>query len=323
MNENDNKVIEDIVFTYEFNESIERIFDCFRNINILLECTFSNHLSNLQIEKHLNNLDVVGLTSHFDWNKKFSLIFIKDKVIKSNDYCELLYKCINVNGLENAFDLSFQFYRNSCEKNTLFISTFFPKYNLISDMIKKECSENDLKEMCKRIEDLLKSKLKTIIQNESILIERPMKEIIYFLLNSNLSLPVYLKLEDENLLQINEPISLGTCIYLYEDKEKKNILYEYKICGLLKSESTYIINLVKRKGDVEISKIKLTIIYLSDLTTAFFVKHEFSKYVDLSEVSGISKRKKTYLKNIKTTLENKNYIKEALWNKLSNKNIDI
>jgi len=318
MNEIDNNPIEDIVFTYEFNESIERVFDCFRNINILLECTFSKHLSNLQTEKHLNYLDVVGLTSSFDWNKKFSLILKKEKVIKSNDYCELLYNCININGLENAFDLSFQFYRNSCEKNTLFISTFFPKYNLITGVIKNEFSENNLKEMCKRIEDLLKSKLKTIIQNESILIERPMKEIIYFLMNSKLSLPVYLKLEDEDLLKIIYPISLGTCIYLYEDKEKKNILYEYKITGLLKSESTYIINIVKRKGDVEISKIKISIIYLSDLTTAFFVKHEFSKYIDLSEVSGISKRKKTYLKNIKTTLENKNYIKEALWNQLSN-----
>jgi len=318
MNEIDNNPIEDIVFTYEFNESIERVFDCFRNINILLECTFSNHLSNLRTEKQLNNLDVVGLISNFDWNKKFSLTLKKEKVIKSNDYCELLYKCININGLENAFDLTFQFYRNSCEKNTLFISTFYPKYNLIIDVIKKECSENNLKEMCKRIEDLLKSKLKTIIQNESILIERPMKEIIYFLLNSKLSLPVYLKLENDDLLKIIEPITLGTYMYLYEDKDKNNILCEYKITGLLKSESTYIINIVKRKGDVEISKIKISIIYLSDLTTAFFVKHEFSKYIDLSEVSGISKRKKTYLKNIKTTLENKNYIKEALWNQLSN-----
>ena len=318
MNEIDNNPIEDIVFTYEFNESIERVFDCFRNINILLECTFSNHLSNLKTEKHLNNLDVVGLTSNFDWNKKFSLTLKKEKVIKSNDYCELLYKCMNINGLENAFDLTFQFYRNSCEKNTLFISTFYPKYNIIIDVIKKECSDNNLKEMCKRIEDLLKSKLKTIIQNESILIERPMKEIIYFLFNTKLSLPVYLKLEDEDLLKIIQPISLGTCMYLYEDKDKKNIICEYKITGLLKSESTYIINIVKRKGDVEISKIKISIIYLSDLTTAFFVKHEFSKYIDLSEVSGISKRKKTYLKNIKTTLENKNYIKEALWNQLSN-----
>jgi hypothetical protein len=321
MNETNNNPIEDIVFTYEFNETIERVFDCFRNVNILLECTFSKHLSNLQTEKHLNNLDIVGIISNFEWNKKFSLVFKKEKVTKSNDFCELFYKCINVNGLENAFDLSFQFYRNSCEKNTLFISTFFPKYNLISDMIKKECSIKDLEEMCKRIEDLLKSKLKTIIQNESILIERPVKEIVYFLMNSKLSLPLYLKLEDDDLLNIVQPISLGTYIYLYENKEKKNILYEYKITGLLKSDSTYIINIVKRKADVEISKIKLSVIYLSDLTSAFFVKHEFSKYIGFNEVSGISKRKTTFLKNIKTTLENKNYIKEALWNKLSNQYI--
>ncbi len=88
-------------------------------------------------------------------------------------------------------------------------------------MIKKECAIKDLEEMCKRIEDLLKSKLKTIIQNEYILIERPVKEIVYFLMNSKLSLPLYLKLEDDDLLNIVQPISLRTYIYLYENKKKK------------------------------------------------------------------------------------------------------
>ncbi len=73
--------------------------------------------------------------------------------------------------------------------------------------------------------------------------------------------------------------------------KKKNILYEHKITGLLKSNSTYIINIVKRKADVEISKIKLSVIYLSDLTSAL---HEFSKYIGFNEVSGISKKKQLF-----------------------------
>ena len=80
MNEINNNPIEDMVFTYQFNETIERVFDCFRNVNILLEFTFSKNLSNLQTEKHLKNLDIVGITSNFEWNKKFSLILKKKKL---------------------------------------------------------------------------------------------------------------------------------------------------------------------------------------------------------------------------------------------------
>jgi hypothetical protein len=230
------------VLTYNFKENLSQIFSYFTSFTQLNNLHDKNIFTYLTSSKQNNflNLDIITSFELLIKNDIITLELIEKK--NSLNYNLLEYKIIkiNENSVLNIFNIFFSFYMNTNDNSTVVVLEilgykYYENLKKIGNNIKKYFSEE-----FKKLSIFLYNNNLNIINYESILINRPLLQVIKY---------------------------LNKCKILNNCKYYKLI----KIDGNKEKISIFLKN--------EISSMEINIIYLSNISSFVEVKRNFNIYL--------------------------------------------
>jgi len=233
-----------LVLTYNFKENLSQIFSYFVSFNNLDNLHNNYIFTNLTCSKQ-NNFPNLDLITSFELIIKNDIITL-DLIEKQNliNYKLLAYKInkINENEILNIFNIFFSFYVNTNDNSTVVVleilgNKYYENLESIGNGIK-----NFFYEEFKKLSIFLYQNFhcNNIINYESILINRPLLQIVKYLNNCKI---------------------LNNCKYYKLIKIDGN---KEKISIFLKNE---------------ISSLEINIIYLSKISSFVEIKRNFNIYL--------------------------------------------
>ena len=291
-------------FSYIFNEDIERLFSFLTNKNVLYELIFNSFINRYSLDKTnvKSGKSFEGLKMFFDWNNKHKCEVEVYEVDFNTKVKKIGLKFIKIDNYTNPLILNYYYYWNSCEINTLLKIEIITFEKFHYENLKREYSQEFKFQLCKKIEYYLKYDYNSLIQFESILIDKPIKEIFNKVkeLNSFISFFLCPNLSIESCTDF----SYGSNLRVFDIN--KNVIFIYKLKGIFISNNRICVKIDKidKKGN-KILTAKLMVDKLDNNVSLFCIYHLYSKYVNSQEIWKLSKKKKHCLKSIKKYFENK------------------
>lgn len=290
-------------FSYVFIEDVERLFSFLTNKNVLYELIFKSFIYKYSLDKTNVKKEKFfeGIKIFFDWNNKYKCEVEVYEVDYNTIIKKIGLKFLKIDNYNNPLILNYYFYWNSCETNTLLRIEIITFEKLHYENLKKEYSEEFKFQLCKKIENYLKYDYTSLSQFDSILINKPLKEIYKNIKEINKFISFFLS---PNLfIESFNNFSYGSFLRVFDIN--KNVKFIYKFKGILISNNRICIKVDKiDEKENKILTAKLMVEKLDNNVSLFFIKHHYSKYVNSREIWELSKKKKNCLKYFKKFIEN-------------------
>ena len=295
-------------FSYIYYEDVDRVYSCLTNKYVLNEIIFKDYISNINYNKdNVKQNDLEGIQISFLWKNNLNCELRIDENENKYENKKISISFIKINEYINPGKINFYFYWNSCEANTFFLIEIITKNSNIKDMIlQKEINKETTKILFQKIENYIKYDYNCLIQFDSIIIERNIKDIFNYIKGLNKIIPFFYGNPNNIYIEHLNNISFGSILKVYESE--KNIEYQYKISGVLISEDRICIQLNKKVNNEDFLSVKISIDKCDEETSSFFIKHQYKKYVNSYDIRQLSKKKKNCFKFLKKNLEIENNI---------------
>ena len=157
-NEDNDKNNDDIVFkafTHIFDTNLNDVKEILTDNLFFKNVCPASIIDNVQFT--LNNFsDKVGNTISFRWKKFYTLELICNKAFSSKNYAFYTLKLINLKPVNiGNLQMTFKYYYNTCENNTLFIIEYLLDKGILSEVFKEEFLDIDMKEICKSCQKVI------------------------------------------------------------------------------------------------------------------------------------------------------------------------
>ena len=300
-----NKVIKRS-FSYIYYEDIDRVYSCLTNKYVLNEIIFKDYILNLNYHNdNLKQNELEGIQISYIWKNSINCEIRIDENENKYENKKISISFIKINEYINPGKVKFYFYWNSCEANTLMlIETITINSNFNDIILDKEINKETTKIFFQKIENYIKYDYNCLMQFDSIVIERNIKDIFNYIKGLNKIIPFFYANSNNIYIEQLNNISFGSKLKVYDCE--KNIEYQYKISGILISEDRICIQLNKKVNNEDFLSVKISIDKCDEETSSFFIKHEYKKYVNSNEIRQLSKKKKNCFKFLKRNLEIEN-----------------
>ena len=135
----------------------------------------------------LNNFtDREGNIISFRWKKFYTLELICKKRFSSKNYAFYTLKLINLKPVNiGNLEMTFKYYYNTCENNTLFIIEYHLDKGILSEVFKEEFLDIDMKEICKSCQNIINQIKRESTHLSSIFFKSSKKDAWNAIMNLN------------------------------------------------------------------------------------------------------------------------------------------
>ena len=135
----------------------------------------------------LNNFtDMEGNIISFRWKKFYTLELICKKIFSSKNYAFYTLKLINLKPVNiGNLEMTFKYYYNTCENNTLFIIEYHLDKGILSEVFKEEFLDIDMKEICKSCQNIINQIKRESTHLSSIFFKSSKKDAWNAIMNLN------------------------------------------------------------------------------------------------------------------------------------------
>jgi len=129
-------------FSYIFDEEIERVFQAFIHVSASLRISFRNSLSELIFFEGKSFADE-NCQFSFKWKNYYTFKMISEKIIKTKFFKSFTHSSISIDKVPMQIKITFEFYWDSINENTIFILDLDYQDEFFTDLIKADFSEED------------------------------------------------------------------------------------------------------------------------------------------------------------------------------------
>ena len=309
--------------SFIFDDDIEKVYKSFFTPKILYKAGIIGtilEVNHYEITTNTaDNAKVKGINYKFCKPLSCNLDAIySSKVINESHFKSLSQKITAINGqkINSNFYICYNYYVNTANNST--IVTFEiesdkknnPFMKLYYDLIPKEAKL----EYCSKIKAYLNHWNQRVLTMESIVIERPFKQILEYIRDLQNILP---KLHDGNQLQLNDICTsdLKEKVYNVYHQTKKKII-KYTISNVFEERDKAIVKCEKeinaKKGIKKTSN--MTVVKLSPVSSFVTIESEIPGCIKGEYYNFVSQYLQTFLQKVKTALEKKVCYDESISN---------
>ena len=207
-----------IKFSHLFDDVIDRVYECFSNIQLNLGIAYQNLVTKLKFHKG-ECFDEENAEFTFFWKNYYEVTMLVEDVKIFPFFRAYKYRTIRIDKILLQLSLIYNFYWDSVEEKTLFILEIEYQDEFFGDLIKNEINEKDNLNVCENIEKYLYNIVKGLEVNNFCLINAPFIEIWKTISNPCIFFNIIAK-ELITILKDKE-LNINSILEIYEEKDKK------------------------------------------------------------------------------------------------------
>ena len=252
-------------FSYAFNETLQRVFDCFTNYSTVSLITYNGLISEVCKIKG-NSFNEINAVFTFLY-KNYYHVNIKVISCENNELSkEMCYEIYNVKEIPN-FNIKFlmNFYWNTTENQTLLTFDFKINDIFFKELFEDEITEQDVIQIVHNVDTYLKFNIKDLECNEATIIQGNIKDIWNFICDWTKLFAFVIENHKIKLMYSTNIIQLGTQVDVIEMISNKNIC-SMKVRKICVSESNMEIEFVSWKEPEGIFKRMITCLHVVKLS---------------------------------------------------------
>ncbi len=167
-----------ILFSYCFDDELERVYNCFKNFYIYTEITLSSILTKAKKIKG-EFFDEEGAIMELILKNNYPIIVIVKNIHSSPLYHSFKHKLTYHEKNQMETYLECKFYWDSCEKKTIFFYEYYFNDELFSPF-KNIMNENEFYTMCNNVQEYLKNNYEGLEISKGIFIHASIKKVWNF-----------------------------------------------------------------------------------------------------------------------------------------------
>ena len=202
-----------ILFSYIFDEELERVYDCFTDIGINCDIAFKNLITKLQFTKGEERFDAENSEYIAIWKDYYEIKMVVENIKKERYFRTYTNRSLSIDKLPSGISLVYSFYWDSVEEKTVFILEFIYQDEFFADLYKNEFNMSDKVKICTNIEQYLNSVVKGLEISLTAIINSPFEKIWKYVISPKVFFGLLFK--DIIIICKDEEISLDTEISIY------------------------------------------------------------------------------------------------------------
>ena len=274
------------------------------SIHPILAANNSFLFLNSSLSVNLEKLE--GLIFECRWKKKYILSLKIVKVQDSDRFSKSLdIECLEMNHYEKAFNLQIRLYWNSYELKTHLLFRFFPKDQIVEEIIQREFNEDDRNKILNRLDEYLNNDLSNLENCLTSLVFASMKELSIYLRDiRNIIIHSY-GMENKKFEFYQSPLinTVQNC-RLYDNNN--NLWQEYIFTGYFVDKKIACQMRWEKKENNKLFCIyRISICYLEENISLLIFKNVFQTHVTTQYLSDINTRKKSFFNEIRNYFNKK------------------
>ena len=170
-----------ILFSYCFNDELERVYKCFQNYYIYTEITLSSIITKAKKIKG-EFFDEEGAIMELILKNQYPLLVTVKNIFSSPLYKSFKHKLNYHDKKQMETYLECKFYWDSCEKKTIFFFEYYFNDELFTPF-KNIMNDNEFYVMCNNVQEYLKNNFEGLEISKGILIHASIKKVWKFFNN--------------------------------------------------------------------------------------------------------------------------------------------
>ncbi len=202
-----------IKFSYIFDEELDRIYECFTDMNINTGITFKGLITKLKFIKGEEKFDIENSEYIAIWKNYYEIKMVIENIKKEPYFRTYTNRSLSIDKLPTQISLVYNFYWNSIEEKTIFILDFVYTEEFFGDLFKNEFNKEDIMKICRNVEEYLNSIIKGLEISNSVVINSPFENLWKYISNPTKFFTILFK--DFIIKCKDEQICLDTEIFFY------------------------------------------------------------------------------------------------------------
>ena len=202
-----------ILFSYIFDEELERVYECFTDFGINSGIAFKNLISKLHFTKGEERFDAENSEYTAMWKDYYEIKMVVENIKKEHYFRTYTNRSLSIDKLPSGISLVYSFYWDSIEEKTVFILEFIYQDEFFADLYKNEFNMSDKVKICTNVTQYLNSVVKGLEISLSAIINAPFEKIWKYVIRPKIFFGLLFK--DIIIICKDEEISLDTEISIY------------------------------------------------------------------------------------------------------------
>ena len=207
-----------IKFSYIFDEEIDRVYDCFTDMQLNNGIAFQNFVTKFKFIKG-EKLTEENAEFTFIWKNYYEIKMIVQNVKNSNTFRTYTNKALYIDKITLQISITFNFYWDTVEQKTLLIIDADYQDEFFGDLIKSDFNQKDVLTICKNVETYINSIIQGLDINNSFLINSPIEDLwktisnpeIFFTISGKKLIPIFKEKE----------VNLNSILEFYDTNDKQ------------------------------------------------------------------------------------------------------
>ena len=228
-----------IKYIYIFDEEIDRVYDCFTNIQLNSGISYLNFIYDLKFIKG-ERFDEENSIYSCKWKNYYNVKMIAENIKAEPNFRTYTNKSLYIDKIPIQLSLIYNFYYDTIEQKTLFILYLEYDDDFFGELIKSEISQLDIIKICENIKKYLFSITLGLNFVNSFQINFPIEELWKTISN----LEIFFSFVGKKITPIfkDKEVNLDSIIYFYDssDKETNKSLSHQLIVNSLFITENYI-----------------------------------------------------------------------------------
>jgi hypothetical protein len=228
-----------IKFSYIFDEELDRVYDCFTDIQLNAGIAYKNFITKLKFIKG-DKFDEKNSEFSFIWKNYYEIKMIVQNVKKIDNFRTYTNKILYIDKISLQLSIIYNYYWDTIDQKTLLILDLEYQDEFFGDLIKSDFNQNDVLTICQNVENYINSIIQGLDIYNSFLINSPIEELwktisnpeIFFTISGRKLIPIF-KEKEVNLNSILE-------FYDMNDKQINPTILTQMIVDTLFITSNYI-----------------------------------------------------------------------------------
>lgn len=287
-------------FSHTFNLSLDLFYSTFISPNFL-PYIFFNRTEILSMKKNTNMADE-GNEITLKIINQYTFTFRVEKTINKKNFKSFTHRCISSSVMFASFIVTFNFFWNSIDKNTLFEIDISITDSLYKNSILSYVQAHQNK-MFKNLEEYFENNISNLEQKESITINCGIDKLWSYLKNIDHLKIFFGGIDKISKIKITQAQSNNNQ-YIVEDQNVNNCLtLQIEYLEDPDSKKEININIVNSKIQIPKQKINLQILEIFEEKTFIIFTHIILQYIDNDILESYSTLKQKILWNLKKEIE--------------------
>lgn len=310
MSKEENQIFIHQLGSLTFQDNIDNVYECIFNQEIFKKSLIFENCFEIEISSYQSLY--IPYSKFRITSRKYPEYKLKMEVnesINKKDYKLISHKVMECGDTKfNAlFIIKYELFTNSCENTTVMSSEIeynHPEQDYINKFIESIPPPEKL-HYSKELSTYLNNKKKKISQVDSIVINRPIKQIWDTVINTEELFKLISIKHNHRVCQVGENGKKGTILHFINTNNNLSSKYILKKVDVKEDERKLVYMIDKNDSNQKsfFTKIQITIVKLSSASSILLLHKKYSFFMLNSMLYQLSQFTQLYLKEIKNKLE--------------------